>query len=506
MGIFNKFSSNNKKNERRNETTTHGFLIGVAEAEGEANNKNILLRDVFVDDLDVFSHLEQGKFIILGRKGSGKSAIAEYLVSSMQEEPNVFSSIIGHDKIELERLIHGIYKTESQKQHEQLFKWVVLTQILRLMSDNQNIQYWEETSLLKKFMEKNRGLVGIDKYEIYDYETSTNFSIEIEQFKRLYGKLGKDWKYKSNRAEYYKLLPHLEEVMMELLKKDSDNSYLLIFDDLDIGYKKTQENLDVLVDLLRAIKFYNLEFSKYGLSSRILVLLRDDIAKHIQYYPDTAKMFASYSTTLRWYQERDNENDLLLKQFINKRIEYNFKRLHIPYNEEDPWRSFVQSYNKFEKTSFKYILDQTFYRPRDLVLFFKNIGTQDYALPLDIDSVKRLRRLYASQMIQEIKNELSSQLQEEEIDAILKAICKFKTKEGATYDEMVTVLQDAGIDKPNDIIATLFEYSLVGNLGDHNFLNFKFREREGYSCEMDVKRRFILHYILRTYAWMNSKG
>ena len=374
------------------------------------------------------------------------------------------------------------------------------------MSDNQNIQNWEETTLLKKFLKRNRGYVGIDKYEIYDYETSTSFSIELENLKRLSSRLGKDWKIKSNRAEYYKLLPNLEDVMMELLRRDVENSYLVIFDDLDIGYKRTQENLDILVDLLRTIKFYNLEFSKYGLSSRILVLLRDDIAKHIQYYPDTAKMFASYSTTLRWYQERDNENDLLLKQFINKHIVYNFKRLGIPFDKDDPWSSFVQSYDRFEKTSFKYILDHTFYRPRDLVLFFKDIGTQNYPFPLNIQNVKNLKRLYASQMIQEVKNELSSQLQEEEIDAILKAVCKFKAKDGASYDEMANALHEVGMNNPQNIIATLFEYSLIGNLHEHDVLSFKFREREGCNCEMDVKKRFVLHYILRTYAWMNNRN
>ena len=504
MGIFNKFTKS-QKNPPHDIITTQGFLIGVAEAEGEANNQNILLRDVFVDNLDVFSHLDQGKFIILGRKGSGKSAIAEYLVSSMDEEPNIFSTIIGHDKIELERLIHEIHKSDTIGQHEQLFKWVVLTQILKLMSDNQHIQDWEETKLLKKFLERNRGFVGIDKYEIYDYETSTSFSIELENLKRLSSRLGKDWKIKSNRAEYYKLLPRLEEVMMELLKRDNENSYLLIFDDLDIGYKRTQENLDILVDLLRTVKFYNLEFSKHGLFTRILVLLRNDIAKHIQYYPDTAKMFASYSTTLRWYQDKDNENDLLLKQFINKRIVYNFKRLDIPFNEKDPWSSFVQPYERSGKTSFKYILDHTFYRPRDLVLFFKDIGTQNYPLPMSNQNIQSLKKLYAAQMIHEVKNELSSQLHEDEIDAILKAVCNYKTKDGATYDEMTSTLRDVGMDNPHDVISTLFEYSLIGNLYDNDVLSFKFREREEYNCEMDVKRRFVLHYILRTYAWMNNR-
>jgi hypothetical protein len=58
--------------------TTRNFFIGTPEAEGETTyNSKIKLGEIFGDYLNVFPELDSEKFIITGRKGAGKSAIAE---------------------------------------------------------------------------------------------------------------------------------------------------------------------------------------------------------------------------------------------------------------------------------------------------------------------------------------------------------------------------------------------------------------------------------------------
>ncbi len=486
--------------------TTRGFILGVVEAEGEAHNKSILLNDVFVDYPDLFWHLDNGKFIILGRKGMGKSAVGEYLVSTMEDQPNKFATMVNQHKIELEKLIQGSYQEHAEDNHSALFKWVVLTQILNMMTENEHIQHWEEMNNLNKFLKRNRGFVGIDKYEIYDHETAKGFSINIEYLKRLCSKLGVEVKEKGSKAIYYKMLPDLERTMIQLMKKDLGNEYLLIIDDLDIGYKNRQENNDMLVDLLRVVKYFNNEvFAKNGLSTRVFVLLRDDISKHIMNYADTAKIINSYAVTLRWYQKNTKEDALLLKQFINKRIEHNFKRLSIPYNTADPWSDFVEKSKKgATKSSFKYILDQTFYRPRDLVLFFKDIGSKDIPLPISHQEISHLVGLYSKEMIGEIRNELSSQLSNKEIDDVLKILYGHSGKnEQFSYKELVSELQKAEFYNPVGIVEMLFDYSLIGNKNEKGDLNFKFRENEGHVCEMNKEQDFVLHNIIKKFASIN---
>ncbi|MBR1880058.1 MAG: hypothetical protein IJ804_04845 [Prevotella sp.] len=502
MGLFSHILKANDSSVR----TTRGFIIGVVEAEGEVHNKNILLNDVFVDYPDLIWHLDNGKFIILGRKGMGKSAVGEYLISMTHDQPNQFATMVSHHKIELEKLIQHSYQEHSVENHSALFKWVVLTQILNLMTENEHIQHWEEMDILNKFLKRNRGFVGIDKYEIYDHETAKGFSINIEYLKRLCARLGIDVKEKGGKAIYYKMLPDLEQTMVKLMKKDEGNDYLLIIDDLDIEYKNKQENNDMLVDLLRVVKYYNNDvFAQNNLSTRIIVLLRDDISRHIMNYADTSKIINSYAFTLRWYQENISEDKLLLKQFINKRIEHNFKRLAIEYDRSDPWSEFVEKSKRGEqKSSFKYILDQTFYRPRDLVLLFNDIGSKDIPLPISHKEISRLIARYSKEMIGEIKNELSSQLSDREIDDVLKILYGHGGKrETFSYDELIRELQEAEFYNPVGIMEMLFDYSLIGNKNEKGGFNFKFREREGHVCEMNKHQDFVLHNIIKKYASIN---
>ena len=71
--------------------TTRNFFIGTPEAEGETTyNSKIKLGEIFGDYLNVFPELDSEKFIITGRKGAGKSAIAEFIFYSASNDPNAF--------------------------------------------------------------------------------------------------------------------------------------------------------------------------------------------------------------------------------------------------------------------------------------------------------------------------------------------------------------------------------------------------------------------------------
>ena len=92
------------------------------------------------------------------------------------------------------------------------------------------------------------------------------------------------------KAEFYKLIPDLEKVVIDILKADKDNQYILMFDDLDIGLNlNNQESIDTLTELIRTIKYYNNDiFARNGIKSKIIVFLRTDIKK-------TSYLFCRYA-------------------------------------------------------------------------------------------------------------------------------------------------------------------------------------------------------------------
>lgn len=281
MGIFDKFlQKKNNDLSLENKRTTKGFYIGVAEAEGEANNSEITLSEVFEDFLDAIKQINNEKFIILGRKGSGKSAIGEYILSLADSDANIFAKFIRKTDIDIEQIVQIGLSEGYPIEQELLFKWIILTQLLDLITQNQNLQKIKDIVNLRKFIEKNRGFIDIRKNEIKEIIHERGTSVNLEYFKRFYtAAFNKKISIKEEKAHFFKLIPYLEETIIRILTNDIDNNYILLFDDLDIGYyKKSQTNINTLSDLLRIAKYYNNEvFGRNGLCSKIIVLLRNDI-------------------------------------------------------------------------------------------------------------------------------------------------------------------------------------------------------------------------------------
>lgn len=510
MGIFDKLIPKGNNEITRSIRSTKNFCIGVVEAEGEANNSKIILSEVFKDYLDVISQLNNEKFIILGRKGSGKSAIGEYLYLLAENDANLFASFIRKSEIDIEKIVQIGRENGERIEQEILYKWIILTQLLKLFLQNQKLSSVKDMSNIKKFLEKNRGFIDIKNNEVKEIIKEKGLSIDLEYFKRFYiANFDKKIQIKEEKAYYYKLVPYLEDVVVKILTEDKDNSYILIFDDLDIGYSyNIQHSKDALMDLLRVTKYYNNEiFGRNNIESKIIVLLRNDIAKQLRFNADTAKIFASYSVELNWFEEayRLCEDKLKLKQFINKRIARNFEINHMEYLENNPWGSFVdesefENWSSNSKSSFKYVIDHTFYRPRDLILFFKDIDRLNFPLPISKANINILIGNYTNQMILEIQNELSALFSDNDITKILHVLKYFSDKTPFTYDDLFLKLEDCEIDIATEkVIEELFYYSLIGNINQSQNVFFKFRESGGDLCVLNREQRIILHNILKIY-------
>lgn len=513
MGVFDKLIQEKKKsnNPRKNkQRTTEGFFIGAAEAEGEANNTAITLSEVFEDFLDVVDQIDNEKFIITGRKGSGKSAIGEYIYSYASSNFNIFSTFIKKSDMDIEQIVQIGEQEGSPIQQELLFKWIILTQILKLVTENQNVSTFKEISDLKKFITKNRGFIDIKNNEVKEVIRENGIGVNIEYLKRFYTAFfQKKVAIKESKADFFKLLPYLEEIVIRILSKDSSNSYILIFDDLDIGYiNKSEKSLSVLADLLRVAKYYNNEiFGRENLDSKILILLRNDIVKHLRFNADSAKIFASYAVELNWYEESYLlfEDKLKLKQFINKRIQKNFEKKGFDYMKDKPWESLIDeteflSYGNSNKSSFKYVIDHTFFRPRDLILFFKDIDRYKFPIPIDRTAVNILIGNYANQMILEIQNELTAVFTPKEITSIFDVLKLYSDKRPFAYSTIISDLKLHGfIENAENVVDELFYYSLIGNRNDSGDVCFKFREKGCEICKLNESDKIILHYILKVY-------
>jgi energy-coupling factor transporter ATP-binding protein EcfA2 len=507
MGLFDKFIA--KEHSSRN--TTKNFFIGATEAEAEScYNSKIKLNDVFADFLNILPELQHEKFIITGRKGSGKTAIAEYINIISHNEYNYFCDFIKKNDVNIEQIVQ-IGKNEGVEiEKELLFEWIILIKLVKLLISNEAIQNEPEIKDLNLFLKKNSGFVDIKSNQILEVIKKSGFDVNINFFKRfLLAKFGNRYDIKGDKAPFYKLIPHLKATIENLIScpENIENKYILIFDDLDIGFNATKtEHINTILQLLRICKDYNINFfGKKGIDAKIIVLLRDDISRIlIKNDADSAKIFSSYEIPLIWYEHelfKKNENLTKIKQFINKRIEHNFIKNKIDFNQKDPWSTFVADDASYRISSFKYVLEHTFARPRDLVLFFKPLPSLELPIPLRKHDINSLIGRFSNELMSEIKNELSAHFVARDIDILIKSLGEFANESCFEYEELKESLtQNLFSSDVEYAIQQLFEYSLIGNQErDNSGIIFKHWEGKDEPIRLNKSSYLILHFSMKVY-------
>lgn len=490
-------------------------FLGSPEAEAEATcNSRMPLTEVYEDFHELLGGLSGEKFIVIGRKGSGKSAFGEYVYARSLSHPNLRCDFIRKSDTNLEQAVQQGVEAGLAIDSESFFRWIIYTSMLRMFIDHPAIAESKDYALLRSFLDKNSGYIKVNELEIKQLVSKHGFDVAVEQFRRfMSAKYNRQVEIKAERAPYYKLLGHLEELLIRLLKSDvnlvNENSFVLFFDDLDIGFDVSNESsIDSLVALLRACRHVNNDvFGKNSVQAKAIILLRDDIETFLAgREADTAKLFASYSSRINWYQDEyggqaRHEDDLNLKRFINRRISYALQRAGIKCGE-DVWGSLVEDKGSEKSSSFKYIVNQTLFRPRDLLLFFLPLDRGKFSYPLSGNDVRALVDSYSEELAKEVKSELSSFYSSTEIETIFRALGSLINRESCSYEQAAKAVEEncRGIE-PTRLLAYLFDRSLIGTVDDRKWYTFKCRQSAYSSAQLniDTRHHIVVQYGIQTY-------
>lgn len=404
--FWNRLAQSTRSDEDTKNPTTLGLFLGASEAEGEN-----LDYDWFTDCFALFDLIAQGKYLIIGRKGTGKSAIVKRL-SSIPVDPEVTLSTktLNHNDLKFEASIcNGGMNVGA------LYEWIILISLGELiLYSGIGGDYIPEYKALNEFFKINRGVLNIDENILSRFTNDKEWSVRVGPIINMSLKKSDRREKTATTVEFFKFIPELRKVILKLLEMDiySNIIFLVMFDDLDIGYRlddtAIQENL---IELIRVTRDYNTKYLN-RLDSKVLLFLRDDVERNLNGADaDIAKAFASSSFRLEWYNHQTAklaETEIPLRQFINRRIKGEFERHGWSYNIQDPWKSLVKEAETAKgQTQFRHILDWTLYRPRDLLLFFKSIKDTPYELPLDKTSIESIKKTYLEDLYKEIQSELA---------------------------------------------------------------------------------------------------
>lgn len=489
------------KNQQTKEGSTLGFMIGKPDAELE-NIDKLSIVNIFEDYFNVLPAInDDGYFIIAGRKGSGKSAIARYLKGTANQENDRFVFIIKPDDVKLERLIQAVPEAD----HSAIFEWLILTRLVKLIIDANYASYPKPIQALRKFYERNTRLINPGDYDIEEIIKNQEIIFEVLRpaFANIVGK-----KYKSTKLVkgiFYQFVPVLREIIQTVLKYDvfSKSLFYICFDDIDVKFK-IQRDRGILADLIRTACRYNSEYFNTQ-QVKILLFVRDDLTRHLAGVDsDMTKILDSSQIALKWYQHYDyiiDEKNINLRKLINKRLERNFMRLKKRYNTTDPWRTFVEHIEDYGgKSAFSYILDFTYHTPRDIINIFAQIGQKDYKYPLDKRIIDTCINQYTEKKINEISDELAVHFDTDYIKLITGRLFRniaseIKQKKSISYNRIMEIFQETGVDREDFELLVEYDYIIPIDIDNNIYCNY----REQPAVDVLETYNFMLHKSIYTY-------
>ncbi len=311
--------------------------------------------------------------IVVGRKGSGKTATLYFLQSYLGRDIRNQIVTIKPINFEIDGLIQLLKKLNSEFERgyiiQSIWKFLIYTEIAKRMYHiviNKPVYAIEKLDKeIIEFVEANKAIILTDfstrlEQELINLEATTIISEQTE------------FREKISEILHDNIIGKLKEMIISFMMKR--NKLVIIIDNLDKNWRKDKEIeitskfiLGLLGVIGRIVKELKGNPRKPNFDMNLIVLLRSDIFKHIMQYarePDKIEY-----TRLRW-----NDTEVLFR-IVDKRIEYLSDET---ITGEDFWRNYVTHTTKNIPTK-NFIHSCIIPRPRDLIFFLNGAKSKAVA-------------------------------------------------------------------------------------------------------------------------------
>ena len=429
------------------------------------------------------------KSYVIGRKGTGKTAISEYL--SELSDYCTFSQKLTFKNFpfnSLYAIIDSGYT--SPNQYITLWKYLIYSTICKLLSTNENldIESKEKLSLLFDHDLESALPSAVSKW--------TGFKFDLKILGSGIGIGGNKDKKDDAPLEISERVQILERFIKT---KIGTEKYLILFDELDEDYKDMlvseshKKYTELLTSLFKAIQDVRSIFRNSNVFP--IVFLRDDIYDILQ-DPDKGK-WTDYKIDLDW-----NAGSLknLLAFRISRALDENSEGLEFAVAWGQVFEGGQIKYgNKDQKTAtaFEYITRQTQNRPRDYVRYLQicaELATDKNKGKVNPDIVKLSSKGFSNYLRTEMEDEIHGAIPE--IKKILNLFTKSR-KQIMWPDEFKELylkeVESGNIPKrdPQFILEILFMFSVIGNAPrQSSHFIFRYSNKES---RLNMNERICLH-------------
>lgn len=446
--------------------------FGRISAEDEFTYSPELIIDGFLDEYGYIEELlNTEKFLVIGPKGSGKSAIGSKLELISKEKKDIFTK-----KFELRNFPYnhftGIIHSKEAPEIQYLKNWeyILIIACLNSFINDSSFHYPKKALIiLKKLLDlgllSSKGKINLE--QIVKTTTDKKFEIDLKAFK-----------YETSKQE--EKISNIEQLFI-ILKElfysiELKSKHYIILDDLDYVFTERENQVKSLSALILAVDDMNKSFYLKEIPAKIVIMCRTDLFNSLS-GPNKNKIKQHSGIMLDWFQETSNLKNTNLAKLINLRTKLSLK------SEIDIFEHCLPPdfyHRGVKKETLHVLFEYTRHTPRDIIQLFNEIQkhTKQSIRPSK-DNIKYALISYSKDyFISEIRDELYGFVSEDEIKyfgALLIAVGKYRFNEGDLKREIQNNDKYKSIDY-HRLINALYNCNAIGQIDNYtNFVTFKYR-------------------------------
>lgn len=455
---------------------------------GMAENDGDFLKKCFLEtpEYETLLNFDDKKMVLLGRTGSGKTALLKILLENkdivpIEIKPSTFvmqyiSNIpfirtmkeanlnlsVFYKFLWMHEIISNIIKQYFSYTKKKDF-YIALSEILgtdgrmkelqNYLNQNDGVFYKEES--IQKITSGLEQKIGVElgfpdlAFVADKLSESQKYEIQSKTSQRL-------------NTDQIKQLKNIITIFKEYFSKNKEKKIIVCIDDLDTGWTDDTSKYELLSALMDSIKQF-IEIPNI----KILVAMRADLlTKTISETKRQGEKDMAFTMKLNWSYQ-------MLEELINKRLNYLFE-YHYERKTKISFRDLFDCEISGVK-GYDYVMQRTFLRPRDIIKFinicFIQAEGNEYILP---DNILNAETIYRKEMLDALKDEWLTIYPN--IEIYIKAIRDIMTNSFTyqdafnNYDIISQCLLSMNWSGKDDMILQLFVNSTNNEYAKHEAL------------------------------------
>lgn len=451
-------------------------------------------------------------YYVIGRKGTGKSALYKML-----EKDAIINGIpvsnCDFGDFPFNKLMQLSDDDFSKpNQYQSIWQLVILNQFVYLIMRNNNvnhsnIHYKKLANYYNTFLGDTLELHKVSLTKVRKKEhslqvASLGINPGISESKEA------AITYSDSYTNISSINKSLLSELTEFFKTTDEPSYLVQFDRLDDTYNQYTEKesyFHLVISLMKTVYSLNNHFRSSGINQvKTIVYLRTDIIDEIGKRDAESARWEDFTYRLNWaIVNKSDWNNPPLKLMLNKRIINSLKRdvsfenifdsNQIRINRSDIMINSQGNRDNRYMDIFQYMTELTLHRPRDLIKFCKCIQqelSESQPSKLSYRTIKDAEKGYCYWLVNaELSNEINPVIPDtEKLFALLRSLGS-KPFSFSDFNSRYNSTDNSGISMDKDkLISYLYDVGILMNVNfDHGHLRFKSKVRNRGTVNRSMK-------------------